>query len=100
MLAVNETLAFDTSEVATLQEDIRASAETANLLLNTHTLNEVRSSVFGLPALDGGDSLPNAPAQPATPFLGLSMPQTKSSELEQEEDDGADFEIKAIPQSY
>lgn len=100
MLAVNETLAFDTSEVATLQEDIRASAETANLLLNTHTLNEVRSSVFGLPALDGGDSLPGVAAQPALPFLGLSMPENTISELEQEEDDGADFELKAIPQSY
>ena len=100
MLAVNETLAFDTSEVATLQEDIRASAETANLLLNTHTLNEVRSSVFGLPALDGGDALPGVAKQPALPFLGMQMPEQTSLELDQEEDDGADFEIKAIPQSY
>lgn len=95
MLAVNEELRFDTSEVAILQEDLKANAETANLLLSTHTLNEVRAQVFGLPALDGGDATPGA--APALPFLPLSMPEVKSMD---EEDDGSDMEYKAIPVAY
>lgn len=95
MLAINEELRFDTSEVAILQDDLKANAETANLLLQTHTLNEVRAQVFGLPALDGGDLTPGAPAP--LPFAPLSMPEVKSMD---EDDDGADLEYKAIPVAY
>lgn len=55
LLAVNEELSFDTSSIAILQDDLKANAETANLLLSTHTLNEVRAQVFGLPPLIEGD---------------------------------------------
>lgn len=70
MLAFNEELRFDTSEVAILQDDLKANAETANLLLQTHTLNEVRAQVFGLPPLAEGDYTPGI-AQPL-PTLGLT----------------------------
>lgn len=95
MLAVNEELRFDTSEVAILQDDLKANAETANLLLQTHTLNEVRSQLFGLPALDGGDATPGV-KEPALPTFAAA-PQQLAIE---EEDDGADFESKAIPLKY
>lgn len=97
MLAVNESLVFDTSEVSTLQDDMKANADTASALLTTHTINEVRSTIFGLPPLEGGDSLPGQ-SQPQFPFM--SMPSPVVNEMEQEDDDGADFEVKAIPQSY
>jgi HK97 family phage portal protein len=84
MLAVNEELRFDTSEVAILQDDLKANAETANLLLQTHTLNEVRAQVFGLPPLPEGDYTPGV-AQPL-PTLGLTsaepMPQPELPKLE------------------
>lgn len=95
MLAINEELRFDTSEVAVLQEDLKANAETANLLLSTHTLNEVRASIFGLPALEGGDTTPGAPAP--LPFTPLSIPEVKAMD---EDDDGSDMEYKAIPVAY
>lgn len=95
MLQVNEELQFNTSEVVFLQEDLRAQAEMAALLLKTHTLNEVRSQIFGLPALDGGDSTPGA--APALPFQPLSLPEVKSMP---DEDDGSDLEYKAIPGKY
>jgi HK97 family phage portal protein len=97
MLAVNEQLVFDTSEVSTLQDDMKSNAETASALLTTHTINEVRATIFGLPPLDGGDALPGQ-AQPQLPFL--NMPSPVMNEMEQEDDDGADFEVKAIPQIY
>jgi HK97 family phage portal protein len=84
MLAINEELRFDTSEVAILQDDLKANAETANLLLKTHTLNEVRAQVFGLPPLPEGDYTPGV-AQPL-PTLGLTsaepMPQPELPKLE------------------
>lgn len=84
MLAVNEELRFDTSEVAILQDDLKANAETANLLLQTHTLNEVRAQVFGLPPLPEGDYTPGV-AQPL-PTLGLTsaepMPKPELPKLE------------------
>jgi hypothetical protein len=84
MLAINEELRFDTSEVAILQDDLKANAETANLLLKTHTLNEVRAQVFGLPSLPEGDYTPGV-AQPL-PTLGLTsaepMPQPELPKLE------------------
>jgi SPP1 gp7 family putative phage head morphogenesis protein len=84
MLAINEELRFDTSEVAILQDDLKANAETANLLLKTHTLNEVRAQLFGLPPLPEGDYTPGV-AQPL-PTLGLTsaepLPQPELPKLE------------------
>lgn len=80
MLAVNEELRFDTSEVAILQDDLKANAETANLLLQTHTLNEVRSQIFGLPALDGGDVTPGV-KEPALPSFASVPQQTEKLEI-------------------
>lgn len=95
MLSDAESLQFDTSEVSFLQEDLKAQAEMAALLLQTHTLNEVRSQVFGMPALEGGDATPGA--APAFSFAPLSAPEVKSMD---EDDDGSDMDYKAIPVAY
>jgi len=94
MLSQDEQVCFDTSEVSFLQEDLRSQAEMATMLLSTHTLNEVRAQIFGLPALDGGDTTPGS--MPALPFMGLSAPDVKAVD----EDDGSDLEYKAIPVAY
>jgi HK97 family phage portal protein len=98
MLAVNEELRFDTSEVAILQDDLKANAETANLLLSTHTLNEVRATVFGLPPLPEGDYTPGV----AQPLPTLSAPAVEPTQVKamDDEDDGADMDYKAIPAKY
>jgi len=75
MLSDAETLQFDLSSVSFLQDDLMAQAEMAAVLLKTHTLNEVRSQVFGLAPLDGGDLTPGA-AQPL-PFKPLQLSEVK-----------------------
>jgi len=48
---------FDLSDVDALSESRAETARSAESLLKTHTLNEVRSAVYGLPPIDGGDTV-------------------------------------------
>ena len=70
-------LEFDLSDVEYLADDERTKAETANLMLQTHTLNEVRSKVYDMKPLAEGDKAPGAVPQ-ASPFqiYGLPKPET------------------------
>lgn len=73
-LRPGESIRFDTSDVPVLQEDMKAKAELASMLISTMTLNEVREQVWGLPAMEGGDALPGKAPPSQLPFA-FSMPQ-------------------------
>lgn len=87
-LRPGEEIRFDYSQVAVLQEDLKAQAELANLMVSTMTLNEVRNRVWGLEPIEGGDALPGKPAPAPMPFA-LSQPQptteVKAEVTQQEE---------------
>jgi hypothetical protein len=61
-------LEFDTSAVEALQDDKLAKAQLADLMLKTHTLNEVRATLYELDPVEGGDKTPGTQSQPALPF--------------------------------
>jgi HK97 family phage portal protein len=65
---------FQNDDVPALQENNRERAETANLMLQTHTLNQVRSVMYSAEPLPGGDETPknNQPQQPG--FQQFSAP--------------------------
>jgi HK97 family phage portal protein len=71
-LGKDHFLEFDLSDVDILQEDKKAKADLATVMLNTRTLNETREDVWADPPLEGGDSLPGKPAAPAIPFSQFS----------------------------
>lgn len=61
-LGENAYLEFDISDVDVLQEDANQKAELAERLLATHTLNEVRGTVYNLDPVPNGDTVRgNAP---------------------------------------
>lgn len=76
-------LDFDNSDVDVLQEDQNAKADLASKLLSTHTLNEVRSRVYQLPPVPGGDVVMGQ-LQPGgvNPF-GLSVQNALAKAAEQ-----------------
>jgi HK97 family phage portal protein len=59
-LGKRQTWIFDNTDVPALQENNKEKAETANLMLTTHTLNEVRAEIYGKEPLTGGDKTPGA----------------------------------------
>lgn len=80
LLAPNEIVMFDLSDVDVLQEYQTEKAKFGSSLKDQWTLNEIRSGVWGKEPLEGGDKLPGSnPIQiapqplPASPF-GASAP--------------------------
>lgn len=73
---------FDNSDVDVLQENKDTTAVLAEKMLKTHTLNEVRSLVYNLPPLDGGDVVAgfNQP-QFQFPMPSLSLPTAPRQEV-------------------
>lgn len=80
ILGENHYLEFDNSNVDVLQEDKDQKATLAANMLKTHTLNEVRSEMYDLPPVEGGDvvvgynpqiqlPLPNLPLNNEPPLL-------------------------------
>ncbi len=59
---------FDLTDVDVLQEDLDKKAETATKLKTVWTLNEIRTKVFQMEPLPGGDELPSDGAPPAQGF--------------------------------
>jgi hypothetical protein len=57
-LGKDRHLEFDLSNIEFLQDDLDNKAMIAEKLLKTHTLNEVRSLMFSLDPLEGGDTTP------------------------------------------
>lgn len=74
MLGKDHFLEFDNSDVDILQEDKKAKADLATVMLNTRTLNEVREAVWQDPPLEGGDKLPGSQAPALDPFATFSKP--------------------------
>ena len=58
-LGKGNILEFNNSDVAVLQENFLEKATFGEKMLKTMTLNEVRSRVWNLEALDGGDETPS-----------------------------------------
>lgn len=71
MLQPGQLVAFDTSEVDYVQEDLLGDAEVSKALETSWSLNERRDRIFGMPAVPGGDvilgAMPPAPFPMATP---------------------------------
>lgn len=63
-LAANEFLEFDLSQVEALQEDKMQKALLAKEMLQTHTINEIRSELYNLEPATGGDVLILSPPTP------------------------------------
>lgn len=81
-------VASDLSGVAILQEDEAKKAEHGQKLLSTHTVNEVRATLYGLPPIPGGDvvlelarlSKANAPMLPTLPPSSSTPPEPPPAE--------------------
>jgi HK97 family phage portal protein len=52
-------IASDYSAIGILQDDLKTQGELSKLLLETHTVNEVRAKLYNLPPVDGGDIVLN-----------------------------------------
>jgi len=63
-------LEFDLSDVDVLQEDADKKAQLAERLLNTHTLNEVRSTLYNLDPVENGDVVRGTMAPMGPTFPG------------------------------
>lgn len=68
-------LEFDLSDVDALQEDDQKKADLAQKMLATHTLNEVRSKLYGLEGVPNGDQVQGT-QQPLPIFPPLQQQQT------------------------
>lgn len=79
MMGEGRHLEFDTSSVEALQDDKLAKAQLADMMLKTHTLNEVRATIYELDPIEGGDATPGQQQAPALPF-GFQLPQTPKPE--------------------
>jgi uncharacterized protein with gpF-like domain len=79
MLGEGYYLEFDLSDIEYLTEDESVKADTANKMLSTHTLNEVRAKVFDLPPLPDGDKTPGIPV-----FSGFGAPTQTQEPTAQE----------------
>lgn len=104
LLGENYVIKLNYSGIPVLQEDLLEKANLASSMLSTMTYNEVRQKVWKLPPIEGGDIVRDLqqPAFPSFPAFS-SEPQSEplaSFSLDEEEDDGSDFEFKAIPQKY
>lgn len=66
---------FDNSDVDVLQENKETTANLAANMLKTHTLNEVRSLIYNLPPVEGGDVVTGY-----SPQLQLPLPSFPSSD--------------------
>lgn len=63
LLGQNYFLEFDLTDVDILQDDKRSKAETANAMLATRTLNEIRDEIWNAEPLAGGDKTPGTVEQ-------------------------------------
>jgi hypothetical protein len=68
---------FNNDDVGVLRENDKNKAETANLMLSTMTMNEVRERVWQMEPLEGGDALPGS-SKPTIPgFSAFSKTQVE-----------------------
>lgn len=79
----------DLSQVEALKENEIMKADLADKMLKTHTLNEVRSTLYSLPPLLGGDSIVNPSSfAPSPRAVGTRVdvePEDKPIDIEEEE---------------
>jgi len=107
---------FDLHDVAALQEDKVKQADLATQLLSTHTINEVRQTLYNLPPIEGGDvvleiarleagtlGLPPI-ASDEKPQSEVQEPEAPQEQLpEESEDDKAEKQIarqRAIQENF
>lgn len=75
MLADNELVMFDLSDVEVLQDDQMKKAQFGTQVKDQWTLNEIRTEVWNKEPIEGGDKLPGA-VPPAIPFGLSAVPQS------------------------
>ncbi len=95
-LGLRFTFSFNNSDVPALQESNKEKAETANLMLSTHTLNEVRASVYKDPPLEGGDKTPGETPAQAPGFGQFSAPEPASGEINGPKQTDASRKLRAF----
>lgn len=90
-------LEFDLSDVDALREDDQKKADLAQKMLATHTLNEVRSKLYGLEGVSNGDTVAGTQAAPAPiqPQLGITLEATdiETTELDPIEKNAEHFTL-------
>jgi len=72
---------FDLNDVAILKEDMLYKADLAEKMLLTHTLNEVRSTVYDDEPLEGGDKLPGNQSSPVSKFQNKHKKKCKKLKI-------------------
>jgi HK97 family phage portal protein len=86
---------FNNDDVEILKENDLEKANLAEKMLRTHTLNEIRTKLYSLPPLDGGDALPGVSQFQNSPF-GFSMPIEASKSVDSQPSDEKKNEIVEI----
>ena len=96
ILAEDEFLEFDNSEVGVLKEDRQAQAELAQSLMSIMSLDEIRSEVFDLEPLKVGELTASAYENSQAFSANLSASIDNEEEIEVEEEDQEEEEEEEV----
>lgn len=81
------TFKFKTDDIAALQQSDKSKAETANAMLMTHTVNEVRGRIWQDKPIEGGDQPPQSLRAPQIPNFGAFSESQSVTEAEPKEEE-------------